>query len=246
MDLKINYKSKNEMSESFLTAAFLSISGGLQDMYTYIARGHVFANAQTGNIVLMSGSLYEGNFSKVFAYFIPILFFSFGVIVAEFIRNKFKSSRKVHWRQRVLIIEIFLLFIVGFLPEKLNLIANSLVSFSCAMQVQTFRKVNGHLFASTMCIGNIRSGTEALFAYFKTKNKNILEKSIQYFGIIFLFAGGAVIGGRLIGFLGLKTIWISCFLLFLSFMLMFIKSEIEEHPDIKEEINVIEEEIKKF
>ena len=47
------------MSESFLTAAFLSISGGLQDAYTYIYRGEVFANAQTGNIVLLSQSLVE-------------------------------------------------------------------------------------------------------------------------------------------------------------------------------------------
>ena len=45
------------MSEAFLTAAFLSISGGLQDAYTYLARGNVFANAQTGNIVLLSHQL---------------------------------------------------------------------------------------------------------------------------------------------------------------------------------------------
>ena len=49
--LRMHYCSKKQMSESFLTAAFLSVSGGLQDMYTYISRGHVFANAQTGNIV---------------------------------------------------------------------------------------------------------------------------------------------------------------------------------------------------
>ena len=48
--LRMHYCSKKQMSESFLTAAFLSVSGGLQDMYTYISRGHVFANAQTGNI----------------------------------------------------------------------------------------------------------------------------------------------------------------------------------------------------
>ena len=34
-----------QMSESFITAAFLSVSGGLQDAYTYIFRGKVFANA---------------------------------------------------------------------------------------------------------------------------------------------------------------------------------------------------------
>ena len=46
-----------QMSESFLTAVFLSLSGGLQDVYTYLFRGKVFANAQTGNIVLLSANL---------------------------------------------------------------------------------------------------------------------------------------------------------------------------------------------
>lgn len=56
--LRMHYCSKKQMSESFLTAAFLSVSGGLQDMYTYISRGHVFANAQTGNIVLLSQHIF--------------------------------------------------------------------------------------------------------------------------------------------------------------------------------------------
>ena len=47
-------KHHGQMSESFLTAVFLSLSGGLQDAYTYLFRGKVFANAQTGNIVLMA------------------------------------------------------------------------------------------------------------------------------------------------------------------------------------------------
>ncbi|MFR8333575.1 MAG: YoaK family protein [Oscillospiraceae bacterium] len=46
-------KHRGQMSESFLTAVFLSLSGGLQDAYTYLFRGKVFANAQTGNIVLL-------------------------------------------------------------------------------------------------------------------------------------------------------------------------------------------------
>ena len=46
-----------QMSESFLTAVFLSLSGGLQDAYTYLFRGKVFANAQTGNILLVGVSI---------------------------------------------------------------------------------------------------------------------------------------------------------------------------------------------
>ena len=42
------------MSEAFLNSAFLALSGGFQDAYTYNARNEVFCNAQTGNVVLMS------------------------------------------------------------------------------------------------------------------------------------------------------------------------------------------------
>lgn len=42
------------MSESLILNLLLAFSGGFQDAYTYIVRDNVFANAQTGNIVLMS------------------------------------------------------------------------------------------------------------------------------------------------------------------------------------------------
>ena len=79
-------KHHGQMSESFLTAVFLSLSGGLQDAYTYLFRGKVFANAQTGNIVLMSQSLFDGDLSRFAHYFIPVLSFALGVAAAECIR----------------------------------------------------------------------------------------------------------------------------------------------------------------
>lgn len=45
-----------QTSESFRLSALLSFSGGLQDAYTYNMRDKVFANAQTGNVVLMIGA----------------------------------------------------------------------------------------------------------------------------------------------------------------------------------------------
>ena len=158
MTIKKYLKSHKQMSEAFVTAAFLSVSGGLQDAYTYISRGKVFANAQTGNIVLLSQHIFAGDFGSTLHYLIPVVFFAFGVAAAELIRQKYQKAERIHWRQLVLILEILLLFLVGFLPDQFNLIANAMVSFSCAMQVQAFRKVNSFAFASTMCIGNIRSG----------------------------------------------------------------------------------------
>ena len=56
-------KPHGQMSEAFITALFLSVSGGLQDVYTYLYRGKVFANAQTGNIVLMAVKLFASSSS---------------------------------------------------------------------------------------------------------------------------------------------------------------------------------------
>ena len=67
----------------------------------------------------------------------------------------------------ILLAEIGILAIVGFIPNAYNMIATVMVSFACAMQVQTFRKVGGYSYASTMCIGNLRSGTAALSLYLK-------------------------------------------------------------------------------
>ena len=168
----MSFKHHKQMSESFLTAAFLSVSGGLQDAYTYIFRGKVFANAQTGNIVLLSQSIIDKDFVRAIHYLVPLLFFALGIAIAECIHVKFQRIQHIHWRQLVLVLEILLLLVVGFLPTRLNLLANAMVSFSCAMQVQSFRKVNGYAFASTMCIGNIRSGTDALCAFIRTRDKH--------------------------------------------------------------------------
>ena len=221
------------MSESFLTAVFLSLSGGLQDAYTYLFRGKVFANAQTGNIVLLSAHIMDGQWGMVLHYFIPLCAFAFGVLVAERMRERFRSMQRLHWRQLVVLGEMLLLLIVGFLPESCNLLANAIVSFSCAMQVQAFRKVHGYPFASTMCIGNLRSGMDALVAFGHSHDKNALWKSLHYFAIIFIFALGAGIGTQCVGIFGERTIWLSCALLLVSLCFMFIK---EDLPEIEEEL----------
>lgn len=218
-------KRHGQMSEAFLTAALLSASGGLQDAYTYIARGEVFANAQTGNIVLLSQNLFSANWGRVLHYLFPLMAFGLGVAVAELIRWRFQKIQTVHWRQLVLLVEILLLLSVGLLPEQLNVLANALVSFSCAMQVQSFRKVNGYSYASTMCIGNLRSGIAALSGYVREHKSQQAEQMLYYFGIIFLFALGAGIGGvmSMNSGISIRAIWVSCVLLLISFCLMFIE-----------------------
>ena len=230
-------KHRGQMSESFLTAVFLSLSGGLQDAYTYLFRGKVFANAQTGNIVLLSSNLMDGNWERVLHYLVPLCAFALGVLTAEKMQEHFRNMQRLHWRQLVVLGEVLLLFLVGFLPQEQNLLANAIVSFSCAMQVQAFRKVNGYAFASTMCIGNMRSGMDSLCSWVLNRNPAALKKSFYYWGIILLFALGAGLGSLTLDLCGAKAIWLSCLLLAVSFCLMFLKEDVEE---IKEDLEALE------
>ena len=216
-----------QISESFKLSAFLSFSGGLQDAYTYNVRGGVFANAQTGNVVLMSQNFMSGRGWTGLHYLFPLLSFASGIFLAERIESRYKTGHRIHWRQIVLFIEILMLIVVGLLPSEFNTIANMLVSFACAMQVQTFRKVHGYGYASTMCIGNLRSGTESLSQYIRTGKTESLTKAFHFLGIIFIFALGAGTGGVLSGRLGHGTIWVSSVMLAMV-TLMMLPSDTKE------------------
>ena len=235
-----------QMSDAFRTTVFLTLSGGFQDAYTYMGRGKVFANAQTGNIVLMSQAAFNGDLSRVLHYLIPLLSFALGVAAAEVIHIRYREAKRLHWRQLVLVVEILLLFGVGFIPNTLDLAANALVSFACAMQVQAFRKVDGYAFASTMCIGDLRSGVEAFCIWRKTHEPHAKDRMVRYFGIILLFALGAGLGSKSAAQLGGRAIWISCCFLLVSFALMFIREELEENPVIEKDLTAIRQETREI
>ncbi len=57
--MKHSYPISNQPSESLILGLFLAFVGGFLDAYTYVARDHVFANAQTGNIVLLGINIME-------------------------------------------------------------------------------------------------------------------------------------------------------------------------------------------
>lgn len=215
-----------QMSESIRLGMLLAASGGFMDVYSYIVRNHVFANAQTGNILLFGVNLSEGNFRMSLHYILPVIAFALGIALAEIIHTK--KDIALHWRQGSVLIEALILIAVAFFPLRLNLLANSLTSFACGIQVESFRKIRGNGIATTMCIGNMRSGTQHFYNYFHEKNKESLKKAFLYYGIIVCFVIGAVIGNLFIKLLHEKAILCCSAMLIFAFILMFIDYEREE------------------
>ncbi|WP_286356735.1 YoaK family protein [Ileibacterium valens] len=224
--------SQKQMSESYWIAFLITISGGLQDVYSYFVRGHVFANAQTGNIIFLAMGIADRNLEQIIRYLIPLAFFMSGILIAQLIRMRLHHKR-LHWRQWILLLEILLLAVVPFIQS--DLIANSLISMSCAIQVQSFRKIHGHPFASTMCIGNMRNMMDNLAMFIHTKDQMYLKYSAGYLRIIFYFILGCLLGGLLMIKMGIYTIMISVLLLFAAFIMMFYHSESEELKELENE-----------
>ena len=105
-------KTGLQMSSSLPVMILLNLSGGTQDACSYFLRDHVFANAQTGNIVLMGCYLISEDLRNSIRYFLPVAFFALGVLMACLIHSRFRHTGKIHWRHLVLTLEIILLFIV--------------------------------------------------------------------------------------------------------------------------------------
>ena len=216
-------KRNGQMSDSLLMGVCLTLGGGFQDAYSYNCRDHVFANAQTGNIVLFGQNVASMNWGGALHYLVPIAAFAGGVVAAEWIRYFFFKTQKIHWRQIVLGLEICLLVFAGTLPQACNMAANVLMSFACAMQVDSFRKFRGIPCATTMCIGNLRSGMEMLCSYQITKEGTAKKRTFYYGILIFTFAVGAAFGAIVTKVMQERAIWIVAILLLVGFILMFQK-----------------------
>ena len=89
-------RAHGQMSESLLLGALLAMAGGFFDAYTYLCRGKVFANAQTGNIVLFGANIAEGNWLRAAEYLLPILAFALGVVAAEIVKRRYKKAPERH------------------------------------------------------------------------------------------------------------------------------------------------------
>ena len=218
-------KIKKQPSNTFRLGMLLSMTGGFVDAYTFVTRGKVLANAQTGNIVFFGLNLIEKEWWDALFYFIPILSFVIGVLIAEFIRTKFRNSR-IHWRQIIILMEIFILSVCAFIPMgNMNVFVNISISFICSLQVQAFRKTNGNLSATTMCTGNLRSGSDFLYYYLTSKNQTEKNKagrnSLIYFGLICFFIIGAVLGSFFSELISEKAVLVACLILIAVFIIMF-------------------------
>lgn len=214
----IHLTDKNSpLHEKLEIGLLLAIVGGFLDAYSFLCYGGVFANAQTGNMVLLGITLINGDYVHFVHYLIPIIAFSFGILMTECLL-KYLSGSFYIW---VLITEIVILFIIAFLPDGIpQVIVTAAISFMCSIQIGSFKKICGAPYTSTMCTGNLRSAMGLLFVAISAKDSESLVQSLRYLAIILFFCIGAAVGAIFVDWWAKLSVLICCLLFFILLLLM--------------------------
>ena len=195
--------------ETLGAGLLLSCVGGYLEAYTFLLRGGVFCNAQTGNLALMVLNFVRGDVHTAMYYPIPVLAFFVGVLLAVYLRKHMRGERRYAWVSAMIFLEMALLFLVGLVPlDAPNAYANVTVSFLCAMQFEAFKQARGVPYASTFCTGNLRLAAEQTYAYFQHRDAQAGKSALIYLGMILAFAAGVLAGALVCEPLGARAAWL--------------------------------------
>jgi uncharacterized membrane protein YoaK (UPF0700 family) len=183
-------------TDSITTAAMMAGAGGFLDAFTYIGHGHVFANAMTGNVVLLGVEIGLRNFPQALRHLVPIAAFVAGIIFARMLHQPRVARVIASPHLACMVIETVFLFVVGWLPLAFPDVWITLgVAFVASIQLSTFATVRGAAYASTFTSGNLRKFTESAFAFAVDRsNDDARVLMVAFAALCVAFFVGASVG----------------------------------------------------
>ena len=171
---------------------------GFFGAFTYLLRGNVFCNAQTGNVVLMGMAVGSGKWSEALYYLIPIFAYTAGAFISELFPNTIKHHLPMRWDTLLIAIEMLVVLGLGAVPESAPVqISQVAINFIASMQYNTFRQAEGVPMATTFATNHIRQigvGLAKEVHHLFSKNKSHRKKLLQHAQMLLFFVLGAVVG----------------------------------------------------
>ena len=207
-------------SESVRLGVLLAVVGGFLDAYTFMTRDGVFANAQTANVVLFGIDLVQGDWRSALGYVPPLVAFTLGVFTAEAVSRPAVARIVRRPVRAVLVIEIVVLAIVGFVPTSVpNPVVTIAISFVAALQVTTFRVLVDQAFSTTMTTGNLRSLSQAAFHRIADGDRAAGARALNFGFVIAGFLCGAILGSQMVRVLDTGAAWVAAGMLVVALAL---------------------------
>lgn len=198
--------------------AVLMIVGGFYGAYTYVCKGGVFCNAQTGNVLLLAIKLGQGQWGKALYYLVPISAYLMGAVVSEVVPPPLKRRFRIRWETVLVLFEIVVVIIMGFIPQSAPVqICQVLVNFIGSMQYNTFRQAQGVPMATTFCTNHIRNLGIALVNTAKNK-EGYRQRVGAHLLMLGCFCLGAVVATVFCGKIEDRAIWFALIPLIVVFV----------------------------
>ncbi len=206
--------TRRKTAESVELGMLLAVVGGFLDTYTFISRGGVFANAQTGNVVLFGIALSQRHWHNAVGYLPPLIAFLAGVLVAETLGRPAMERLLRRPVRAAIVLEMIVLIAVGAVPASVpNAFVTIAVAFVSAIQTSTFRILVDTAFNTTMTTGNLRTMSQAVFLGLADHDVIARGRAKRFGLVITSFLLGAVLGGLLTTAVGTYAVWAAAVLL---------------------------------
>jgi uncharacterized membrane protein YoaK (UPF0700 family) len=167
VNTKLPQTTLSEVSGPLAVACVFTAAGGYMDAYAYLAHGHVFANAQTGNFIFFAVYATAGDWAQASRHVPPIVAFALGVAVA----NLLGVHPEKHTYRATLFCQAFELAILGVLAVSGSRLPDAsvvpLIAFVAAVQNTSFDRIGQLPFNSAITTSNLRSAVTAWVLWLK-------------------------------------------------------------------------------
>lgn len=196
--------------ESLRTGLLLAGVGGFLDAHTFVGYGGVFANAQTGNIVLLGVDAQAGHWQGALLHIPPIVAFMLGVALAQMLAQPAVRTivrRPTRW---VLIAEIAVLAAAGATPGRVpSRVIPAVIAFAAAAQVSTFRSLDGVEYSSTLTTSNLRALITNIITWHTGHDVAARHRAALLAFVTVAFAIGAGVGGLCTRLIHQQAAWVA-------------------------------------
>ena len=182
--------SGGQRLSSLVAIALATVAGGATDAWVYLAHGQVFANAQSGNIVLIGIALAGGDVARAAKHLPSLLAFVIGLLASALSGQSLKR-RRLNSRNVRLALECVMLVALGMFAHRMpDSAVTACIGFIAGVQITSLSKIGTWSFNTGMTTGNLRAGVRAL-AKALTGSREEWPHAVTMFVLSVAFGAGA-------------------------------------------------------
>jgi uncharacterized membrane protein YoaK (UPF0700 family) len=201
----------------------LTMANGFLDAYTYLARGGVFANVQTANVIFFALNMSQGKVTSALAHVWPLMAFIAGVGLASHLKSGRVDHILIHPLRWTMLLQAVVLVVIGFVPATVaHTYVTVPISFVAAMQIGLFRNIGDFVYLPVATTGNLMRLVESGYTGFVDHDARARRAFRIYAALTLFFTCGALLGAFATHVWTVHAIWLPAGILFVTLILFIV------------------------